>query len=893
MSVDSGTQPRYPHEWEADVVLVDGATAQLRPIRPEDADALQRFHTGQSARSIYMRFFTAMPELPPQTLHRLTHVDHHDRVALVATIGDDIVGVGRYDTAYPGTAEVAFAISDAHQERGLGSVLLEHLAAIARENGIERFLAEVLPENKGMLGVLRDAGYELRGGYEDGMMSLSFRIDPTERSLAVMEAREHRSESVSLRGLLRPGSVAVVVGEGERERALGRSVLRNLLDGRFAGRLAVVDALGALDLGAPVYPAFADVPAPVDLVVAALAPADVVQLVKVCRAKAVRGVVVVSGGFAEEGTDGVRMQRRLLRTARKHGIRLVGPNSWGLLDTRDDVRLNASVLEQTPAKGPLGIFAQSGVGSVLAMAALVERGVGVSSFISAGNRVDVSGNDCLQYWEQDEDTRVVGLFLESIGNPRKFSRIARRLSRHKPVIVVTSGNVGVSAPPGHKLRETNAPPGAFEALLQQSGCICVDTVPEMLDVAQLVVSQPLPQGPRVAIVSNAHSLQGTVMQVCRAWHLDPRAVPVLPPAAQPHEVRDAVLAAAGQDDVDAVVIAVLPPLTEAAPDLLRLLGHAAIEVPVAACVVGPAAPAGGTPSLTPPVREVAVPSYRTPAEAVQALALAARYRAWRDRGPGVRPAPCGDRALAKSLIGDVLARNRRGAQLTNDEAARLLSLYGIDVWPWIGVKGEAEALAAAEQLGYPVALKATSRQLRHRMDLGAVRLGIAGPGELVEHLAAMHRDLGELDDHGLVVQRMAPLGVACVLSTMEDPLIGPIISFGIAGDASDLLGDIAYRIPPLSDSDVVELVSSVWAAPKLFGHRGADPVDVGALYALISKISCLAEDLPEVAELQLIPVVVARQSLAVLGATVRVAPAGRRSDAGIRRLTLTGDADSG
>jgi acyl-CoA synthetase (NDP forming)/RimJ/RimL family protein N-acetyltransferase len=879
-SPESKQTVRYPGEWEADVVLRDGATAHLRPIRPDDAEALQRLHLRQSPESVYMRYFAPMPRLSDKDLFRFTHVDHHLRVALVITIGGDIVGVGRYDHTEGTTAEVAFNISDAHHGRGIGSVLLEHLAAGARENGLHRFVAEVLPENRKMIAVFRDAGYEIDHRYEDGVISLSFRIDPTEKSLAVIEAREHRAEAVSVRALLHPRSIAVV-GASRREGMIGNRLLADILNSGFTGDLHVVHREADEVLGVTAHRTLSGVPGPVDLAVIAIPAAGVLDIVSECAAKGVRGLVVMSGGFAETGPEGLARQRELVRVARENGMRVIGPHSWGLVNAEAGIRLNVSLLEELPPPGRLGLFTQSAASSVLALDTLAGRGLGVSTFVSTGNRADVSGNDCLQYWEEDEHTDVIGMYLESVGNPRKFSRTARRLSRRKPVIVVKSGRAGFT-PPGHAIRATRAPHQALDALLTQSGCVRVDNVRQLFDVASLLLTQPLPSGPRVAIVANTYGLAAIVADTCAEWGLDPRPPAVLQTVSAPQEFRTALEAAFAADDVDAVVAAFVPPLATHAADLAEILStvSGSARQPVVSCILG-----------MPGIRahlgtKRTVPNFDAPEEAVRALALATRYNTWRSEDPGRRldPENC-DRTAARDLVDQLIATHPRGVDLDPPLAGRLLGYYGITVWPALPVADRHDAIDAANRLGWPVALKTTAPHLRHRVDLGGVRLGIGGPAELADHLTAMRRTLRPLGGDDLVVQRMAPAGVACVIRTVEDPLFGPVVSFGVGGDAIDLLDDVALRIPPLTDVDVVRLVSSVRAAPKLFGHRGARPADVAALYDVIARAACLAEDLPEIAELELNPVVAGEEGAAVLNAVVRIAPDSGRTDTGRRELT--------
>ncbi len=879
--------PGYPAHWEADVVLADGSTAHLRPITPQDAAALQAFHVRQSPESTYLRFFAPMPRLSDADLARFTTVDHVNRVALVATVGDDIVAVGRFDRIEPHTAEVAFNVSDAHQGRGLGSVLLEHLAAAAREHGVHRFVAEVLPQNRRMLGVFRDAGYEVRHDFEDGVVSLSFDIDPTERSRAVMESREHRAEFRSVAALVAPRSV-VLVGASRRPGTVGHRLLRDLLAADYAGPVHVVHPEADAVLGVPAVRSIADLPRdagpPLDLAVIAV-PADaVLDVVHQCARAGVRGLVVVSGGFAETGAEGLERQRALVRFARANGMRVVGPSSWGLVNTDPAVRLNVGLLPALPVAGRVGLFCQSGAMSASVLETAERRGVGLSTFVSAGNQADVSGNDCMQYWEEDERTCVVGLYLESMGNPRKFSRIARRLAASKPVVVVRPGTSAFGVPGGGAVGRSRAPAEAFDAMLRQSGCIRVGTVHELLDVAALLATQPLPGGSRVGVVANSEALGALVADAAVGSGLTvpggPSSVPIT--AGQDEFVR-ALEDAVADEGVDAVVAAFVPPVGTRAEDVARAVADAArgARRPVLACLLGMAA-----------AREDGVPTYSTPEEAVRALAAVTWYAGWRGREVTPRVDPPGrDPAAAHGLVEGLLAEAPRdqvdGVELGPDAAAELLACYGLRLWPAVPVDGPEEAVAAAAQLGYPVALKTAAPHLRHRVDLGGVRLDIAGPAELAEDVVEMTARLTPLGGGRLVVQAMAPAGVACVVRSVEDALYGPVVSFGLGGDATDLLGDWAHRIAPLTTGDVSEAVRSVRAAPKLTGHRGARPVDVAAVEDVVARVSCLADDLAEVAELELNPVVVSEQGAHVLGAVVRLAPVAARADAGPRELTAS------
>ncbi|HEU4999757.1 MAG TPA: GNAT family N-acetyltransferase, partial [Lapillicoccus sp.] len=464
-----------PHQWEADVVLRDGSVGHVRPITPDDADRLRAFHAGQSEESIYLRFFAPIRELSDRDVHRFTHVDNVDRVALVVTVRGAIIGVGRFDRFDGRRAEVAFNISDHYQGKGIGSVLLEHLAAIGQELGIEQFTAEVLPQNRRMLNVFKEAGYAVHHHFEDGVVAVSFDIRPTEQSTAVRLAREHRAEGVSMHALLHPTSIAVI-GAGRRPASIGHRFLANILGGGYAGAVYAVNNEALEVQGLPAYATVADIPGPVDLAVVAVPAESVLGVVDECAAKGVRNLLVASAGFAESGEEGTERQEELRRRARENGLRVVGPNSFGLINTDPEVRLNASLAPRMPRAGGLGLFAQSGALGIAVLASADRRGLGVSDFASAGNRVDVSGNDLMQYWIDDDNTAAVGLYLESIGNPRKFSRIARALAQRKPVIAVSSGVSAYGAPPGHRVRHTTMPAGAFGAMLRQAGVIRVENV---------------------------------------------------------------------------------------------------------------------------------------------------------------------------------------------------------------------------------------------------------------------------------------------------------------------------------------------------------------------------------------------------------------------------------
>lgn len=891
----------YPEQWESDVVLADGGTVHVRPITADDAGRLVAFHARLSPQTVYYRFFAAMPRLAPREVERFTQVDHDLRAALVALLGDEIVGVVRYDRL-PGTgdAEVAFVVQDAHQGRGLGSVLLEHLNAAARERGISRFVAEVLPDNRRMLGVFRDAGFRVERTVSDGVVHLEFPIEPTSESLAVMRAREHRAESRSIARLLTPRSVAVV-GASREPGTVGHRLFTGLLAGGFQGPVYPVNPVGGHVASVRAYPSVLDIPDDIDLAVLVLPAEAVLDVVRQCAAKRVRGLVVISAGFGETGPDGLAAERELVRLAHGHGMRVLGPNCLGIINTNPGVALNATIAPALPLRGRVGLFSQSGALGVAILETAQARGLGLSTFVSAGNRADVSGNDLLQFCEHDEDTDVVLLHLETFGNPRKFARLARRVARSKPVVAVKSGRTArtrADQPRGLGLDDI-----AVDALFAQAGVVRVTTLAELFDAAQVLALQPLPAGRRVAVVGNSAALGVLAADACPAAGLEVSAEASvdLGPAAGAAEIGAAVRAALPV--ADAAVVLYLPPLVAGVAQLGAAEQMAAEQV---AAELVAAAAAGGKPvvasflavdgvpaGLCSPGSGGAgpgrgsVPSYSSPAAAVAALGLAAQLGQWRARPEGQVPELDGLRPEeARALVHAELSVAPEGRELAPATARSLLAAYGVDVWPSQPVDSAADAVAAADSVGYPVALKARAAALRHRIDLGGVRLDLGSPADVAIAYDAVAAHLPQFGagEPGAVVQTMAPPGVAVVVGVSEDPSFGALVSFGLAGVATALLGDRAYRILPLTDIDVGDLVRSVRAFPLLWGWRGATPVDVPALEELLLRVARLADDLPEVAELELHPVVVAERGVAVLQASVRVAPAPTKPDSGPRRL---------
>ncbi|MFC3985529.1 bifunctional acetate--CoA ligase family protein/GNAT family N-acetyltransferase [Streptosporangium jomthongense] len=879
---------QYPAHWEADVVLSDGGTAHVRPIRPADAERLRSFYSRLSEESIYFRFFGPRPRLSEREVTRFTNVDYVDRVALIATIGADMVAVIRYDRIDPGEAEVAFLVEDAHQGRGVASVLLEHLAETARERGITRFVADVLPANRKMTAVLQQAGYTAQSRFADGVVRMILDLTPTETSQEVTASREHRAESRSIERLLSPGSIAVV-GAGREPGGVGQTVLRNLLAADFTGPVYPVHRQARAVAGVRAYPSVTAIDGEVDLAVLAVPADGVIEVVKECAEKGVRGLVVVSSGFGETGQEGRDRQDELVRIARAYGLRVVGPNCLGIANTDPAIRLNATLAATVPGHGRVGFFSQSGALGTALLQRVAQRGMGISSFVSAGNRADVSGNDLLQYWEEDPRTDVILLYLESLGNPRKFARLARRISRRKPIVVVKSGGTTQNVPRGHAAPVLGLPDTALSSLFEQAGVIRVDDLIQQFDVAQLLAYQPLPKGPRVGLVGNSDALALLAADACVQAGLDP-APPVNLGARAGAAEFGAALTSVLQD-VDAVVVIYMPPIPGPADEVAAELLRASRDCgkPVLATFEGRIGVPPGLRTGAVPERG-SIPSYAAPEEAVRALAHAVRHARWRKRSPGVPEEIEGvDTAAARRLVLSRLERAGNGEGPEEDveiDPSELLACYGLTVWPAEVVDSPEEAVEAAERLGWPVVLKAADPEAAKRA--GTVRLGLTGPDGVREAFAGLKEQLGR--GAVLAVQRMVPQpAVPTVVSVIEDSAFGAVVSFGLGEVTARLLRDEAYRLAPLTSQDAAALVRSPHAAPLLFGEYGYPPVAVEALEELLVRVGRLADDLPEVSRLDLDPVLVGESEVIVLGArAVLSSQHGPRVDAGPRRLGWAG-----
>jgi acetyl coenzyme A synthetase (ADP forming)-like protein len=885
----------YPDHWASDAVLADGGTVHIRPIRSDDGGALVDFHSRLSLQTTYLRFFTPHPVLSADEVERFTHVDYDRRVALVAELDSRIIGVGRYDRLDDSNAaEVAFVVADEHQGRGIGTVLLEHLAAAARERGINRFVAETLPHNQRMLRVFNDAGFADTEQFDDGVVKVALAIEPTERSRAAIEAREHRAEARSIGRMLEAQTVAIV-GASRNPANVGHQVMVNLLDS-FEGIVYPVNPNATGVAGVRAYPSLADLPDPVDLAVIAVPSAIVLDTVRQCAAAGIKSVVVLTAGFGELGAEGAAVEHELRTIARGSGLRLVGPNCVGIVNAATG--LNATFSPWAPSPGSVAMQSQSGALGIALLERSRRAGLGVSSFVSVGNKADVSGNDLLQYWEDDPATRVILLYLESFGNPRKFARLARRVSRRKPIVAVKAGRTeaGARAASSHTAAMASTDV-AVDALFRQSGVVRVETVDELFDTARLLDRQPLPVGRRVAIVGNsggpgvlaADASSGARLQLAElaadtqatiVAAAGPNAAATNPvdlvASATPAIFETAVAAALADEGVDAVVTICTATFAAPPDQVAEAVGRAAATAtkPIVSCYLA-------WPEM-PPILAADVPAFAVPEPAVIALGRAADYADWRRRDPGAVPDLKGvDVEGSRRLIADVLAGDPKGRWLDPEEVDRLLGGYGVPLVASRLASSVEDTVATADEVGYPVALKASAPTIIHKSDVGGVRLDLRSADEVRVAATDMWERLGE-ELAGIVVQPMVAAGTELIVGVTHDRLFGPLVMVGLGGTATELLGDRALRILPVTDRDAAELVRSLRGSPLLFGYRGRPPADVDALEDVILRVAQLAADHAAVSEVDFNPVIASPHGATVVDARVKVTPPPEPRSLGLR-----------
>jgi acetyl coenzyme A synthetase (ADP forming)-like protein len=882
-----------------DVILRDGSTLRLRPPVAADRDAVVAFFEALSPQSLYQRFH-GRPALTPALVERFLDPDWRELGSLVGSIGEGaderIVALGSYARLRdPAAAEAAFSVADAYQRRGIGTRLLEQLAALAAEAGIERFVAEVRPENRQMLGVFAGAGFETRRELSGGTVEVQFPLQPTERFRTRVDERDHVAVVESLRPFFQPRSVAVL-GASRKRGSIGGELFRNILESDFEGAAFPVNLRGEPVAGVRAYASVEEIPDEVDLAVICLPGDLVLDSAQAALRHGIRALCVISAGFAEIGKEGAARQERLLELVRAHGARLVGPNCLGIAVGR--ARMNATFASRPLPFGNIGFSSQSGALGLALLEAAAGRGLGLSAFVSIGNKADVSSNDLLEWWEDDEDTDVVLLYLESFGNPRKFARVGRRVARSKPILAMKSGTTrsGQRAASSHTAALAGSDT-AVEALFRQAGVQRAATLEELVDAAVLFSSQPLPQGRRVAILTNAGGLGILCADACEGAGLElPSLAPgtetalaaILPREASLANPVDMLGSAAAESyaqalpvvladpRVDAVIVLFVPPVTATSDEVaasIRAVLEPGADKPVLAVVMS----SEGIPRA---LRGGGIAAFAYPESAARALGRAAERAEWLRRPAGVVPELGGiDREAAEALtaVGDAGDR-----WLGASEVRALLQAYGIPVVPERVVDSVDDAVAAARELGFPVVVK-SARPGAHKTETGGVALDLRdeqavreaaerigsgpapAPGEQAPALAG-----GSVEPTPLLLQPMLHGGAELLAGIVQDPTFGPLVAFGPGGTNAELIGGAAFRIAPLTRLDAEELVTGGKAGRLVAGWRGAPPADASAIGDLLLRLSQLADDVPQIAELDLNPVIAGPEGCVAVDARVRL-----------------------
>jgi acyl-CoA synthetase (NDP forming) len=782
---------------------------------------------------------------------------------------------------------------------GIGTLLLEHLAAAARARGITRLHADVLAVNASMLHVINGSGFNARteGASEVCEVVLDTALTPV--TLRQIMLREQQAGVASLGPLLAPRSVAVV-GAG-RSGGVGHEIVRNLLDGGFTGSVYPINPHAAEVCGLPAHPAVRGLPGRVDLAVIAV-PADAVRsVVEECCTAGIPAVVVTSAGFGEAGAAGRAEQRELVALARRHGTRLVGPNCLGVVNTAADVSLNASFAPATPTAGGLSLASQSGAVGIAVLDHATRSGLGIAEFVSLRNKADVSGNDLLLRWWREPHTKVIGLYLESFGNPRKFAHIARAIGATKPVLVVKGGRSagGVRGGASHTAAAAT-PDTVLEALFAQSGVLRLDTMPDLLDAARVLADTPLPRGSRLAILGNAGGagilaadaadsagltvppLSSSALSALAAVAPTATDNPVdLGAGATAASFADALGVLLASGEVDAVVAVVAATRANAPADAVRAVAETAArqdEVPVLLTELG--VPGAPTVVTAPGMR---LPVFAFPEQAVRALGHAARYAAWRRKPKGEVPVLVDtDVAAARAQAEAFLDASPCGAWLSGADASDLLRCFGVAVVRTDVAATAQESVALAEAIGYPVVLKTAVETITHKTDIGAVQVGLRDAAQV---LAAHAHITNATGDPRVQVQQMAAAGVEIAVGLARDPRFGPVVMVGAGGVLTDFTDDRAWRGLPLTDRDAEEMIASLTCAALLAGYRGAPPADVTALRDLLHRVALMADQLPEVAELDLNPVIVGATGALTVDVKLRLSPPTPGPDAALRRMS--------
>jgi acyl-CoA synthetase (NDP forming)/RimJ/RimL family protein N-acetyltransferase len=869
-------------------LLTDGTAIQVREIRPDDLDAVHDLHRGMSPDNLYLRFFGLSRRITEEVSVRLCRRPGPAHAVLGAWLGDELVGVANYEPmGEPGVAEIALAVADGMHHRGVGTLLLEHLVSLARSRGIREFRADTLAQNVEMLRVFASAGLAVRRDLAGGVVDVRMPLAADARYLDAVAERERQADVASLRHLLCPASVAVV-GAGRRPESVGGAILRNLVSGGFPGAVfAVNPRAGERLAGVPCVPSVAALPEAPELAMIAIPPDAVVRCAEECGRRGVRSLVVITSG-----SNGPA----LLATCRRYGMRLVGPNCLGVSNSA--VQLDATFAALPVRAGTAGVVVQSGGIGIALRDHLSRLDVGVSSFVSVGDKYDVSSNDLLLWWEADPATRLGVLHVESYGNPRKFARTARRVGRRVPLLTVVAGRstAGRRAAASHTAAAAT-PTVTQEALFRQAGIIASHGLGELLDTVALLAHQPIPAGDRVAIVSNAGGAGVLAADACADTGLTAAALSeetvrelrqLLPRGAacagpvdttaviDPERFTRCLDLVAADDGVDAVLALVVP---TAASDPTAAVAAGGAAKPLTAVVLGQ--PESVRVRNGPDGRRV--PSYAFPEDAARALARARSHGRWLERPAGNEPrfADVREHTVTR-IIRRFLDEVPEGGWLRLADTMELLGAYGLPLADWRPAASAEDAVRGAAELGDHVVLKADVPGIVHKSEAGAVQLDLRGEADVRRAYGRLAVRFGDRLS-GVLVQRMATGGVEILCGIVQEPIFGPLVVFGLGGVATEVLGDRSARLTPLTDVDAAELIRSVRSAPLLLGHRGAPAVDTASLEEALLRLSRLADDHPDIAEVDLNPIIARPDGVVAVDARVRVLPY-RRWDPYLRRL---------
>ena len=876
----------YPSQYETEVLLKDGSRILLRPIRRDDAERWLAFFQRQSEQTKYLRFQHDPGEMGPEDALRFCTVDYKNTFALVGEVQreqrKEIIAIGRYyRLPNKRSARVAFAIEDAYHGKGIGTRLIEWLANAARDNGIAVFEGDVLAENERMMSVLRDYGFHIDSELKGGVYHVTITIARSRRVERKEIERERLSTIASIRNVLAPRSIAVI-GASRQPGSIGQLVFQNIMEGGFSGVVYPVNPKADAIMAVKAYPSILDVPGEVDLAVIIVPTKFVARVADECGRKGVRAIIVITDGFRERGRQGATREEELRDIALGHGMRLVGPNCMGIINADPEVRLNASFSRVFPPRGNIAFLSQSGAMGLVILEYASDLNMGISGFVSVGNRADISSNDLLQYWEDDPATRVILLYLESFGNPHKFSRIAKRVSAKKPIVVVKSGTtlVGSRAASSHT-GALATPEVVSDALFRQAGIIRVDSIEELFDVATLLSSQPPPEGKRLVIVTNgggpgilaadASEQQGLTLPELsyetagKLGQLVKRDIMVGNPldltgSVTPEEFEGSLRVLVEDDSVDAVLAVFVPAAvvdSTLVEDAIRRVSplYQRRKKPLLVCFMGQRgfkARLGKAGSF--------VPCYPFPEDAVSALAKAVEYRELVKKPRGAVPRIKGiKREKARRIIETAMNRNKqRPFWLSTEEMVELLDCYGIRTAETAVAGSASEAAALAARTGFPVVVKLNSSTITHKTDVGGVVLDLNSKDEVKEAFNAIKKKLAaigrETEMEGVTIQRMVSGGVEIIAGVTQDPTFGPLIMFGLGGVQAELLKDIVLRLHPLTEVDASEMVSSIKMARLFEGFRGAPPSDIPAVQDLLLRLSAIVEDIPQIAELDFNPV---------------------------------------